>query len=116
MLACGFDPRAKDKDGVTALHRAAGAGRPECVQVLLAHGASADALDGMFDAPPLIWAVEGSTGAKHARADYIAAARLLISAAPSVEWQPAGNTPGRERMLEALAELRRDAAAPEGSG
>lgn len=116
MLAGGFDPRAKDKDGVTALHRAAGAGRPECVRVLLTHGAPADALDGMFDAPPLIWAVEGSTGAKHPRADYIAVVRLLIGAAPSVEWNPAGNIPGRERVEEALAELRRAAAAPEGAG
>ena len=36
MLACGFDPHAKDKDNVTALHRAAMGGHPEAVRVLLA--------------------------------------------------------------------------------
>ena len=53
MLACGFDPNAKDKDGVTALHRAAMDGHPDAVKVLLAFGAPVDAKDGMFSAPPL---------------------------------------------------------------
>ena len=35
MLACGFDPNARDKDNVTALHRAAMAGHPDAVRVLL---------------------------------------------------------------------------------
>ena len=59
MLTCGFDPNAKDNEGVTALHRAAMAGHAEAVRVLLAHGASVNALDGMFSASPLVWATEG---------------------------------------------------------
>jgi ankyrin repeat protein len=59
MLTCGFDPNAKDKDAVTALHRAAMGGRVEAVRVLLAHGASVQNLDGMFSATPLVWATEG---------------------------------------------------------
>jgi len=106
MLACGFDPRAKDKDSVTALHRAAMAGQSESVRLLLSHGASASALDEMFFAPPLIWAVEGSTGTKHARADFLAVVRLLIEADSSVEWNPPDSTPGREKVLEVLTELR----------
>ncbi len=43
MLARGFDPKAKDKDGVTALHRAAMNGHPDAVKVLLAFGAPVDA-------------------------------------------------------------------------
>jgi Ankyrin repeats (3 copies)/Ankyrin repeats (many copies) len=35
MLACGFDPNARDKDRVTPLHRAAMAGYPQAVRVLL---------------------------------------------------------------------------------
>lgn len=107
MLASGFDPNATDKDGVTPLHRAAGAGRATAVRLLLAHGASAEVTDTMFSAPPLIWAVEGSTQAKHAGADFVSVVRQLLAAAPSVEWQADDATPGRERVYEALAEIRR---------
>ena len=44
MLARGFNPRAKDKDGVTALHRAAMGGHPDAVAVLLKFGAPIDDL------------------------------------------------------------------------
>jgi ankyrin repeat protein len=50
MLSCGFDPNVGDKDNVTSLHRAAMAGCVEAVRVLLAHGASLTAVDGMFAA------------------------------------------------------------------
>ncbi len=40
MLSCGFDPHAKDKDNVTALHRAAMGGHPDAVRVLLKFGAA----------------------------------------------------------------------------
>ena len=64
MLACGFEPDAKDKDGVTPLHRAAMGGHLDAVRVLLRHGASVNALDGMFAAPPLVWAVEGRSNSR----------------------------------------------------
>ena len=110
MLACGFDARAKDKDGVTALHRAAMAGHPEAVRVLLTFGAPVDALDGMFSAPPLVWAVEGR-GHAQPGADHVAVARLLIDAGSPVDWTPPPASPGPERTLEGLRNLRRDAAA-----
>ncbi len=109
MLERGFDPHAKDKDGVTALHRAAMAGQPEAVKVLLVFGAPVDALDGMFAAPPLIWAVEGR-GHAQPGSDHVAVARLLIDAGSPVEWTPPPASPGPERTLEGLRELRRDAA------
>ncbi len=106
MLACGFDPHAKDKDGVTALHRAAMAGRAEAVRVLLAFGAPVNALDGMFSGSPLLWAAEGWSHKQSDDADHVAVARLLIAAGSSVEWIPPAGTPGPERALDTLAELR----------
>ena len=109
MLACGFDPSAKDKDGVTALHRAAMKGHPDAVKVLLAFGAPVDAMDGMFSAPPIVWAVEGR-GHAQPGADHVGVARLLIDAGSPLEWTPPPASPGPERTLEGLRELRRDAA------
>ena len=109
MLSCGFDPNAKDKDNVTALHRAAMAGHREAVRVLLRFGADVNALDGMFSAPPLVWAVEGR-GHAQAGADHVGVARELIAAGSPIEWTPAEGAPGPERTLEGLIELRRAAA------
>ena len=109
MLTCGFDPHVKDHDGVTALHRAAMGGHAEAVRVLLKHGAPVNALDGMFSAPPLVWAVEGRGNPKHA-GDHVGVARLLIAAGSPLEWTPPEGAPGPERTLEGLSELRRDAA------
>ncbi len=111
MLACGFDPRAKDKDAITALHRAAMAGHAEAVRVLLAFGAPVDALDGTFAASPLIWAVEGWHNEKYSGADHVAVARLLIAAGCPLHWTPPEAAPSPEGTLETLAELLR-AAGP----
>jgi ankyrin repeat protein len=110
MLACGFDPRAKDKDNVTALHRAAMAGHPEAVRLLLAFGAPVDAKDGMFSGSPLVWAVAGR-GHPSPGADHVSVARLLIEAGSPVEWIPPEGAPNSEETLEGLMNLRRDAAA-----
>jgi hypothetical protein len=112
MLACGFDPQAKDKDNVTALHRAAMGGYPEAVRVLLAFGAPVNALDGMFSATPLVWAVEGR-GYKAPGTDHVGVARLLIASGSSVEWTPPERAPHPDSTLEGLIELRRAAAAEE---
>jgi len=111
MLACGFDPNVKDHDGVTALHRAAMAGRAEAVRVLLSHSASAHALDSMFSATPLVWASEGwSHDARHAGADHVGVARLLIAAGSPLEWVPPEKAPDPEGTQEQLSELCRAAA------
>jgi ankyrin repeat protein len=111
MLSCGFDPNAKDKDGVTALHKAAMAGRADAVRVLLAHGAPVNALDGMFAATPLLWAAEGWSHNRDTSADYLAVARHLIAAGSSREWLPPDKAPNPERTQEQLIELCRAAAA-----
>ena len=111
MLACGFDVDAKDTDQVTPLHRAAMGGHPDAVRVLLAHGADVNARDGMFAATPLVWAVEGRGNAKHAGADHVAVARLLMAAGSPLDWTPPEGAPGPERTLEGLIELKRDAIA-----
>jgi ankyrin repeat protein len=106
MLTCGFDPDIRDKDNVTPLHRAAMAGHPEAVRVLLKFGASVNALDGMFSATPLVWAVEGR-GHAQPGSDHVAVARELIAAGSSLEWTPPEGAPGPERTLEGLIDLRR---------
>src|SRR5215472_3609561 len=101
MLACAFDPNAKDHDGVTALHRAAMAGRAEAVRVLLSYGASAHALDGMFSATPLVWASEGWSHDPHlAGANHVGVAQLLIAAGSPLEWAPPEKAPDPEGTQE----------------
>jgi ankyrin repeat protein len=108
MLACGFDPNVRDKDNVTSLHRSAMAGSVEATRVLLAARADLAALDGMFAAPPIVWAVEGRT---HARpgADHVAVARLLIAAGSPLTWTPPAGAPDPERTLDGLSDLVRAA-------
>jgi ankyrin repeat protein len=108
MLACGFDPNTPDHDGVTPLHRAAMAGQPEAVRVLLAGGANVNALDGMFAGSPLVWATEGWSHAQPG-ADHIGVARLLLSAGSSPDWAPPEKAPNPERTQALLAELCRAA-------
>lgn len=105
MLACGFDANTKDNDGVTALHRAAMAGHADAVRVLLANGASVNALDGMFSASPLVWASQGWSHNPSAGTDYLRVARLLIAAGSSREWIPPEKAPDPERTQEQLSEL-----------
>lgn len=109
MLACGFDVDARDKDRVTPLHRAAMGGHPDAVRVLLAHGANLNALDGMFSATPLIWAVEGRSARNHSGGEHVAVARLLIAAGTAVDWQVQQGAPGVEKTIDGLRELVREA-------
>jgi len=109
MLSGGFQTDARDKDNVTPLHRAAMGGHVEAVRVLLNHGADVNAQDGMFSASPLVWAVEGRRNAKHAGADHIGVARLLIAAGSPLDWTPPEGAPDIESTLDGLFELRRDA-------
>ena len=64
----------------------------DAVRVLLKYGADVNALDGMFSATPLVWAVEGRSNAKHPGADHVGVARLLIAAGSPLDWTP---PPGR---------------------
>lgn len=111
MLSCGFDPNVRDKDGVTALHRAAMAGRVEATRILLAHGASVHNLDGMFSATPLVWASEGRNHGPRAGGDHVGVARLLIAAGSSQEWKAPEEAPDQEGTQEQLFDLCRAAAA-----
>ena len=88
-------------------------GHVDAVRVLLKHGADVNALDGMFSAPPLVWAVEGRSSAQHPGADHVGVARLLIAAGSPLDWTPPEGAPGPERTLEGLIELRRAAAKSE---
>ena len=81
MLQCGFNPNVKDSNGVEALHRASMGGHPEAVRVLLANGASVNAVDGMFAATPLVWAWEGWRRTSQSGADHVGVARLLLTRA-----------------------------------
>lgn len=110
MLLCGFDAQATDKDGVTALHRAAMAGQADAVRVLLAFGAPVNARDGMFSATPLVWAVQGRQHPQPG-SDHVEVARRLIAAGSSVDWTPPERAPNPEETLEGLIDLRRAASA-----
>jgi hypothetical protein len=109
MLTCGFEADARDRDNVTPLHRAAMGGHPEAVRVLLRHGADVNALDGMFSATPLVWAVEGR-GHAAPGSDHVAVARELLAAGSSVDWTAPDGAPSPERTIEGLIEIRRAAA------
>jgi ankyrin repeat protein len=109
MLACGFDTNVKDRDGATALHRAAMAGRAEAVRTLIAGGADVNALDGMFSGTPLIWAAEGWRHNPDPRADYLSVARQLLKAGSPRDWTPPEKAPDPESTQETLAELCRAA-------
>ena len=111
MLTCGFDPNVGDHDGVTTLHRAAMGGRVEATRVLVAHGASVEALDGMFAATPLLWAAEGWQHGSSPGVDHVAVARLLIAAGSPTTWTAPEKAPDPESTQEKLAELCRAAAA-----
>jgi hypothetical protein len=110
MLTCGFDVNVRDHDRVTPLHRAAMGGHPDAVRVLLAHGVDTGAVDGMFAAPPLVWATEGRSHAGD-DAGFVEVARLLIAAGSPLEWTPPEGAPSPERTLEELARLKHDAAS-----
>ncbi|HVU26102.1 MAG TPA: ankyrin repeat domain-containing protein [Opitutus sp.] len=109
MLAGGFDPAVADKDGFMPLHRAAMAGHPASVRLLLAHGAPVNALDATFAATPLVAAAEGRTWGRHPGSDYPEVARLLIAAGSALEWIPPRDAPNPEGTLDKLADLLRDA-------
>ena len=116
MLESGFDPNVKDSNGVTALHRAAMAGRVDAVRVLLAKGASVDALDGMFAATPLVWACEGWRHGPQAGVDHVEVSRLLLAAGSPREWVAPEKAPDPEGTQERLTELCRAAEAPTNMG
>ena len=87
MLACGFDPNRGDESiGKTALHVAAMEGWPDAAAVLLAHGASVAVRDREFHGQPLIWAAEGSRGAREGR-DHAAVGRMLLDAGSPTAWE-----------------------------
>ena len=59
---------------------------PRRSRLLLEHGASVAVRDREFNAPPLIWAAEGSRTSRADR-DHAAVGRLLLDAGSPVEWQ-----------------------------
>ena len=109
MLQCGFDPNVKDSNGVEALHRASMGGHPEAVKVLVANGASVNAVDAMFAATPLVWACEGWRHASQNGADHVGVARVLLAAGSPREWMPPEKAPDPEGTQDCLAELCRAA-------
>jgi len=111
MLQCGFNPNVKDSNGVEALHRASMGGHPKAVRVLLANGASVNAVDGMFAATPLVWACEGWRHESQDGTDHVGVARLLLAAGSPREWMPPEKAPDPEGTQDRLAELCRAAAA-----
>jgi hypothetical protein len=89
---------------MTALHKAAMAGWPEAVRVLLAHGASVTARDREFHATALVGAAEGS---RHPGpgSDHAAVGRILLDAGSPADWGE-GDEPA-ESIIEIMAEWRR---------
>jgi hypothetical protein len=97
---------------VEALHRASMGGHVEAVKVLLAKGASVNAVDGMFAATPLVWACEGWRHTPQNGADHVEVARLLLAAGSPREWVAPEKAPDPEGTHDRLAELCRAAESP----
>ncbi len=94
LLACGFDPdRGDDSIGMNALHKAAMAGWPDAVRVLLAHGASVTARDREFHATPLVCAAEGSRRPRPG-SDHATVGRILLEAGSPADWAESGEPTG----------------------
>jgi ankyrin repeat protein len=106
MLACGFDVRAVDGMGATALHWAAWTGCLPAVRLLLASGAPLDAHDNNYNALPLGWADHGSIHAPHPRGDYPGVVLALLQAGSPLHPDEAAYG---DAVHEALAEFRRNA-------
>jgi ankyrin repeat protein len=111
MLDCGFNPNVKDSNGVESLHRACMGGHVEATRVLLAHGASITAVDGMFSATPLVWACEGWRHHQGNGADHVGVARVLLAAGSPRDWIAPEKAPDPEGTHELLAEFCRAADA-----
>jgi len=112
LLACGFDPNRGDEEiGKTALHSAAMAGAANVVRVLLADGASVTVQDREFNAPPLVWAAEGSGSQAHTGADHAAVGRMLLDAGSPTSWQPPTDEPA-EGIAETIDRWRRASPKP----
>jgi hypothetical protein len=87
---------------MTALHKAAMAGWPDAVRVLLAHGASVEVRDAEFKSTPLVAAAEASRWHKGEGRDHAAVGRLLLDAGSPVDWEPTAEpTEGIIEILEA---------------
>lgn len=91
LLSAGFDPNHGDESmGMTALHKAAMAGKVESVRLLLAHGGSVTQQDREFHATALICAAEGARSHPEADpavgTDYGAVGRLLLDAGSPTDW------------------------------
>jgi ankyrin repeat protein len=110
LLASGFEPNHGDESiGMTALHKAAMAGKPASVRALLAHGGSVTQQDREFHATALICAAEGARSHGSARSDadtdYDAVGRILLEAGSPTEWE-AGAEPS-EGIMEIVEAWRR---------
>jgi ankyrin repeat protein len=102
LLSVGFDPNHGDESiGMTALHKAAMAGKVESVRLLLAHGGSVTQQDREFHATALICAAEGARSHPVADpatgTDYGAVGRLLLGAGSPTGWE-AGAEPSEGIM------------------
>lgn len=105
MVELGFPVAARGRDGGTALHHAARAGRPEVIELLVALGADVDAPDGRWGSSPLAWATVGSGERRRSPVpgDWLGAVRALLRAGAVTDdaWIP-GYPPG-EDVLALLA-------------
>ena len=113
MLACGFDPDARDKDGVTPLHRAAMGGHLDAVRVLLPHGADVERARRHVRGAA---AGVGRRRPQHTRASRRRPRRRRAAAhrgGLAARMDAAGRRAGPERTLEGLIDLRRAAAVGE---
>lgn len=99
MLEAGFPVDARiHPQSATALHQSACRGNSAAVQILLAHGASVDAIN-EFGGTPLGSCIWGSLHFKDPLGDYAATAELLIEAGAKLPERASGSDSVQEVLI-----------------
>jgi ankyrin repeat protein len=112
MAELGFDLAARDDmDGATPLHWACLQGTAGAVKVLVEKGAPLDPDDARYHAPPIGWTAHGSLHTQNPAGDYVACARILISAGAKVP----PHTQGSEEVMAVLRDHRLREAIRQGN-
>lgn len=107
MLACGFDAKATDAMGATALHWAAFTGNAAAARMLVAHGAPVNARDNTYRSQPLGWADYAEYNRHNPAGDYAGVALALLEGGAEAPADDVLESWGSDVVKSVIAEFRR---------